>query len=197
MSEPETPEPRAPTAFDPARYLTRVSGKEEGVEPGRKYAHSDRGKPKSPEHRAKISATLKSYNKSGGHLAQYRKSGEEHPNWQGGIRTSFYQERAFTAYGRQCNRCGDTESRLLVHHIDRNRRNADVSNLEVLCHACHMTEHHGKRVDWTCPTCGTALSLIPYLAQRRKYCSQSCRMASRAKNGTFTKERGNDRQARL
>lgn len=43
----------------------------------------------------------------------------------------------------QCNRCGHdgSESRLGIHHIDRDKRNQDPSNLEVLCHRCHMREH--------------------------------------------------------
>lgn len=43
----------------------------------------------------------------------------------------------------QCNRCGyNTEPKILgVHHIDRNRKNNDISNLEILCPNCHSLEH--------------------------------------------------------
>jgi 5-methylcytosine-specific restriction endonuclease McrA len=42
-----------------------------------------------------------------------------------------------------CNRCGyNSEPRILgVHHIDRNRMNNEISNLEVLCPNCHSLEH--------------------------------------------------------
>lgn len=42
-----------------------------------------------------------------------------------------------------CNRCGyDEHPRILgVHHIDRNKKNNDLSNLEVLCPNCHSLEH--------------------------------------------------------
>jgi DNA-directed RNA polymerase subunit RPC12/RpoP len=42
-----------------------------------------------------------------------------------------------------CNRCGyDAEPKILgVHHKDRNRKNNDLSNLEVLCPNCHSLEH--------------------------------------------------------
>lgn len=42
-----------------------------------------------------------------------------------------------------CNRCGYGEHPeiLGVHHIDRNRKNNDISNLEVLCPNCHSLEH--------------------------------------------------------
>ena len=47
-----------------------------------------------------------------------------------------------------CQRCGHdgTASRLGIHHRDRDKRNQDPSNLEVLCHRCHMREHaeHGE-----------------------------------------------------
>jgi len=43
----------------------------------------------------------------------------------------------------KCNQCGyDTEPKILgVHHKDRNRKNNDLSNLEVLCPNCHSLEH--------------------------------------------------------
>ena len=42
-----------------------------------------------------------------------------------------------------CNRCGyDSEPSILgVHHKDRNRKNNDLSNLEILCPNCHSLEH--------------------------------------------------------
>lgn len=43
----------------------------------------------------------------------------------------------------KCERCGfDAHPQILgVHHKDRNRRNNDLSNLEVLCPNCHSIEH--------------------------------------------------------
>ncbi len=44
---------------------------------------------------------------------------------------------------KKCNRCNfnDPIQILGVHHIDRNRHNNDLSNLEVLCPNCHSIEH--------------------------------------------------------
>jgi 5-methylcytosine-specific restriction endonuclease McrA len=44
---------------------------------------------------------------------------------------------------KSCNRCGYSEHPeiLGVHHKDRNRKNNDISNLEVLCPNCHSLEH--------------------------------------------------------
>jgi 5-methylcytosine-specific restriction endonuclease McrA len=43
----------------------------------------------------------------------------------------------------KCQRCGwDTEPRILHrHHKDRNRKNNDPSNIEILCPNCHVLEH--------------------------------------------------------
>ena len=43
----------------------------------------------------------------------------------------------------QCAYCGSTKN-LLIHHLDENRNNNEVSNLIVLCKSCHQ-KHHCKR----------------------------------------------------
>ena len=42
-----------------------------------------------------------------------------------------------------CSRCGHdgSESRLEVHHRNRDKQDQSPENLEVLCHRCHMQEH--------------------------------------------------------
>ena len=44
---------------------------------------------------------------------------------------------------KKCERCGltDRDKKLNVHHIDRNRKNNVITNLEVLCTMCHAYEH--------------------------------------------------------
>ena len=44
-----------------------------------------------------------------------------------------------------CAACGSVK-KLNVHHKDRNRKNNDYSNLEVLCPNCHSIEHM-KHID--------------------------------------------------
>mgnify|MGYP001558574251 CR=1 FL=1 len=47
-----------------------------------------------------------------------------------------------------CELCGSTR-RLDIHHRDRNKRNQALSNLQVLCHRCHMQEHaKTKETGW-------------------------------------------------
>jgi hypothetical protein len=53
--------------------------------------------------------------------------------------------------GGQCQRCGST-TKLNIHHKDKNRKNGDISNLELLCRSCHLKVHGkvwGKKVIFT------------------------------------------------
>jgi len=67
------------------------------------------------------------------------------PHFGTGLR--HYRDIAFDQYPKVCSRCGfnkDTRA-IIVHHIDRNRSNNCISNLEVLCCNCHMIDHYA---DW-------------------------------------------------
>ena len=64
--------------------------------------------------------------------------GKNNHQYKTGIGT--YSKKTFDHYGRICNRCS-SEKNLLVHHIDHNRSNNDLSNLEVLCKKCHQDHH--------------------------------------------------------
>lgn len=45
--------------------------------------------------------------------------------------------------GKKCERCGFDKIEILhVHHRDRNRKNCDLNNLELICPNCHYTEHY-------------------------------------------------------
>lgn len=53
-----------------------------------------------------------------------------------------YKKTAFRNLERKCADCGLAFLPLLtVHHIDGNRKNGSVSNLEILCHNHHMIRH--------------------------------------------------------
>lgn len=56
-----------------------------------------------------------------------------------------YRKLAFKYYPHKCNRCGyDKFSQALqVHHIDEDRNNNELSNLEILCPTCHWEIHLG------------------------------------------------------
>lgn len=58
-----------------------------------------------------------------------------------------FRKIAFEYYDNKCNRCGKLND-LLVHHIDENRHNNKVENLEILCKKCHQ-DHHCHRCEDT------------------------------------------------
>ena len=72
----------------------------------------------------------------------YFRSKDNNPNWQNGSTT--YRKHGLHVYGAKCNRCNydKNTAALIVHHIDRDRKNNDLSNLEVLCCNCHAIEHY-------------------------------------------------------
>ena len=49
----------------------------------------------------------------------------------------------------RCERChhDGTESRLDIHHRNRDKHDQRLENLEVLCHRCHMQEHRDE-IGW-------------------------------------------------
>lgn len=56
-----------------------------------------------------------------------------------------YVTKAFIFYENKCNRCGIDDDRVLcVHHIDHNRKNNDLSNLEIVCANCHHKHHYER-----------------------------------------------------
>lgn len=45
--------------------------------------------------------------------------------------------------GKICEGCGYNKEEILqVHHIDRNRKNNNLSNLKLICPNCHYEEHY-------------------------------------------------------
>ncbi len=56
-----------------------------------------------------------------------------------GTGLSKYRVNAFKVYGKLCNKCGykDVEKMLDVDHIDSDRTNNKIINLQVLCVWCH------------------------------------------------------------
>lgn len=64
-------------------------------------------------------------------------------SWEG-LQEKLYKERKYLImkYGNYfCNRCGKDDE-LQFHHIDRNHKNNNIENIEVLCYKCHAKEHN-------------------------------------------------------
>ena len=84
-------------------------------------------------HRLKYSLVEKPGVGSGGN-----QEAERNHQYKGGVAS--YNKKAFKSYPHKCNRCGSLD-RLEVHHKDHNRKNNDLSNLEILCKRCHKNHH--------------------------------------------------------
>lgn len=67
---------------------------------------------------------------------------------------NYYSKLARKSHGNVCKDCGNSFSPLLsVHHIDGDRNNFNVDNLEVLCYNHHILRHmrsteNGWVLDW-------------------------------------------------
>ena len=70
--------------------------------------------------------------------------GKKHHSWIDG---SNAYRRIMKRHKREpvCANCNLTNQQVLVvHHIDHNRTNNDISNLKWLCRNCHYLAHNGK-----------------------------------------------------
>lgn len=73
---------------------------------------------------------------------------ENNASWKGGLSFEPYsitwnfrlREMIRERDGRECHICGKGENgrRLVVHHIDYNKKNCEAKNLISLCHYCHI-----------------------------------------------------------
>ena len=69
---------------------------------------------------------------------------EKHPQWKGGTRV--YRRMKLSEVPLVCTDCGARETiriktNLHVHHIDGDRENNKLDNLQVLCASCHKKKH--------------------------------------------------------
>lgn len=72
---------------------------------------------------------------------------DKHPNWKNG--ESSYRDFAKKHLAiKYCNMCKTQDTRvLMVHHIDKNRKNNSILNLMILCYNCHFLVHHYPEVN--------------------------------------------------
>lgn len=102
-----------------------------------------------------------------------------------------YREKALEQFGGFCERCGDPleEDEMDVHHVDRDRSNDNLDNLECVCHECHVDAHEGDdpllRVVCSMPR--PVLELLDEAVERNGYASRS-EAINRAVVDTFEPE---------
>jgi len=70
--------------------------------------------------------------------------GAKHANWKMGL-FAYRSVLSRHKIPKFCILCKTKDQRVLaVHHIDKNRKNNNISNLSWLCHNCHFLVHHNK-----------------------------------------------------
>ncbi len=116
---------------------------------GKKRPNLNLGKTHTKETKEKISE-----NRTG------KCTGEKHHNWLGGISFEPYgiefnkklKEQIRARDNHTCQECKHTQNqlgyKLIVHHIDYNKKNNKESNLISLCRSCHCQTNF-KRENWT------------------------------------------------
>ncbi len=71
--------------------------------------------------------------------------GSKHGNWKTGEK-SYRDILKRSKITPICERCKSDDVRILVvHHLDRDRKNNKVENLAWVCHNCHYLIHHNKK----------------------------------------------------
>jgi 5-methylcytosine-specific restriction endonuclease McrA len=108
----------------------------------KRNGHPMTGKTKENSTRLmKISTTLKQRYKEGTVKCGFKK-GYTPVNKKYFDNRNAYIRIAFNNLKHLCNRCKNKDKRvLIVHHKDRNKKNNNLANLEIICANCHMIEH--------------------------------------------------------
>ena len=80
-----------------------------------------------------------------------------------------------------------------VHHIDKNKDNNDISNLQLVNKVEHVKSHailqvHTK-IKKICEYCGCEYKSSSNIAHRQRFCSEKCKMKYRRANGLDNEER--------
>lgn len=132
-------------------------GKKHSAASRQKMSKAHMGRRPSEATRQKLSTAREGNQNSLGHrqTAEHRQklseanSGAKNPSWRGGISFEPYSPEFNGALkrevrkqaGYQCQACGVTQAELSealgVHHMDGDKQNSDLANLQALCRSCH------------------------------------------------------------
>lgn len=77
----------------------------------------------------------------------------------------------------KCEKCS-TEEKLVVHHLDHNRMNNSLENLQILCACCHAKYHLGvPSLKFKCKYCKKEFKRKPSKLRNKHqtYCSVKCK----------------------
>jgi len=83
------------------------------------------------------------------------KPGKENINWKGGMPKPYSNEWNGTLKHKVwirdkntcqiCDKLGQKRSDLVCHHIDFDKKNCQIENIQLLCRSCHMKIHWQER----------------------------------------------------
>ena len=80
-----------------------------------------------------------------------------------------------------------------VHHIDGNKDNNDISNLQLINKIKHVTTHAKEQVHEKiikiCEWCGEEYESSSNVAHKQRFCSEKCKMKWRRANGLDREQR--------
>lgn len=80
-----------------------------------------------------------------------------------------------------------------VHHIDGNKDNNDINNLQLINKIKHVTTHAKeqvhKKIIKICEWCGEEYESSSNVAHKQRFCSEKCKMKWRRANGLDREER--------
>ena len=80
-----------------------------------------------------------------------------------------------------------------VHHIDKNKDNNEISNLQLINKIKHVTVHAKeqvhKKIIKICEQCGEEYESSSNVAHKQRFCSEKCKMKWRRANGLDREER--------
>jgi len=125
----------------------------------RKIGNANRGKPRPPELRARLSAALKGRKQTDEHIRKNREghSGCKSVMWKGGISFEPYcvkfnnefKERVRAFFDYCCVECGtpQTNVKLHIHHVNFNKQSCCDNTKPIfvaLCHSCHSKTNYDR-----------------------------------------------------
>ena len=94
---------------------------------------------------------------------------DDHFKWKGG-NASYRKIFILNNKDFKCEECGRTD-KIHIHHIDKNRKNNDISNLKALCCTCHYKAHRSFNHIRRCECCNKEFETYK---RTQRFCSIVC-----------------------
>ncbi len=135
--------------YDPLKRTSKTLKEKYKNDKNIKCGFNEKNSPsKKIKNRKKASIRMKKNN------PMYLLKGEKHPHWNNGSSFEPYSvdwtktlKRSIKERDKfRCHICG-SDNKLMVHHIDYNKKNCNLDNLVTLCNSCH-SKTNSNRNKW-------------------------------------------------